>query len=72
MCVYVAIRHPRAHHAPACVHIDAVKIVSIDHMLTLNVAHKSTEEGLFVAQADLEETRKRRGREPVHKSSIFL
>ena len=41
--MYVAIRRPRAHHAHVCVHIDTVKIVSIDHVLTLNVAHQTTE-----------------------------
>ena len=74
MCVYVhvAIRCPRAHHACVCAQIDTVKIVSFDHLLTLNVAHQTTEGGLFEAQADLKETRKRKGRESVHKSSIFL
>ena len=40
--VYVVIRHPRAHQAHACTQIDTVKIVSIDHMLTLNVVHQTT------------------------------
>ena len=71
-CVYVAIHCPRGHNARACVQIDTVKIVSFDHLLTLNVAHQTTEGGLFEAQADLKETRKRKGRESVHKSSIFL
>ena len=42
-----------------CEQIDTVKIVSVDHVLTLNVVHKITErlkqEGLFEAQAGLEE-----------------
>ena len=66
MYMYVAIRRPRAHHARACVQNDTVKIFSIDHVLNLNVAHQithcATEAELFEAQADLEETRNRRGR----------
>ena len=73
VCVYVAIRRPCAHHTyRACVQIDMIKIIRVCRVLTLNVAHQTTEEGFFEAQADIEETRKRRGRESVHKSSIFL
>ena len=74
VCVYVPICRPRAHHACTCMQIDTVKIVSINHVLTLNVAHQTTEawkEGVFEAQAGLEETRKITGRGSVHKSSIF-
>ena len=64
--------HPRLH-TRACAQIDTVKIVIVEHMLTLNVAHQ-TIEACFEAPADLEEieTRKRRGRGSIHKSSIFL
>ena len=66
----MAIRRPRAHHVRVCVQIDMVKIVSVDlRVLTLNVAHQTTKEGLFEAQADLEE---RRGRESVHKSTVLF
>ena len=41
--MYVVICCPRAHHVHACVQIDTVNIVSVDHMLTLNVAHQITE-----------------------------
>ena len=62
VCVYVPIYHPHAQHARACHQIDMVKIVSVDHVLTLNVAHQTTEliwpaaERLFEAQAVLDET----------------
>ena len=39
-CVYVAIHCPRGHNARACVQIDTVKIVSVDRVLTLNLAHQ--------------------------------
>ena len=46
VCMNVAIHRPRAHHActheRACAQIDAVKIASIDHVLTLNVVHQTT------------------------------
>ena len=47
ICVYVAICHPHAHHAcahvhSACMQINAVKIASVDRVLTLNVAHQTT------------------------------
>ena len=57
VCACIAIRRPRAHHAYAyhvCVQIGTVKIVSIDRVLTRNVAHQTTEERLFEAQADLD------------------
>ena len=41
MCVYVAICLPRAHHTRTCMQIDTVKIVSIDHVPTLNVAYSN-------------------------------
>ena len=56
VCMYVVLRHPHAHHGHACVQIDTIKIISVDHMLTLNVAHQQLKL-LFEAQADLEETR---------------
>ena len=58
VCVlyYVQIRHPRpcAQHACVCIPSDTIKIVSIYCMLTLNVAHRTTEtpswsEGSFEA-----------------------
>ena len=49
--------------------IDAVKIVSVDRVLTLNVAHWTLKERF---SADLEEIRKRRGRESMHKGSVLL
>ena len=64
VCVYmyVPIHHPHAQHAREYHQIDTEKIVSVDHVLTLNVAHQTTEliwpvaERLFEAQADLDET----------------
>ena len=56
VCMYVVLRHPCAHHGRACVQIDTIKIISVDHMLTLNVAHQQLKL-IFEAQADLEETR---------------
>ena len=41
VCMYVTICRPRAHHT--CAQIDTVKIVSVDHVLTLYVAHQTTE-----------------------------
>ena len=56
--MYVPIHHPHVYHARACMQIDLVKIVSINHVLTLNVAHHQLElKELFEAQADLEETK---------------
>ena len=46
----------------ACARIHTVNIVSVDRMLTLNVAHQTTE-ACFEAQAEEIETRKRRGRD---------
>ena len=43
--------HMLTTHPCMCMQIDTVKIVSIDCMLTLNVAHQTTKEGLFEAQA---------------------
>ena len=43
VCMYVAIRCPRAHHGRA--QIDMVKIVSVDCVLTQNVAHQTAEKG---------------------------
>ena len=72
VCMWRYVVHVLIIHTRACVQIDKIKIIRVYRMLTLNVAHQTTEEGLFEAQADIEETRKRRGRESVHKSSIFL
>ena len=55
VCMYVAIHRPRAHHAHVYrAQIVTVKIISIDRMLTRNVAHQTIEERLFEAQADLD------------------
>ena len=79
ICMYVCISwyviHMLNTHACACAQIDTVRIVSVDCMLTLNVAHQTTDARAFwgssrsslvprprKAKADLEETRKRRGR----------
>ena len=45
VCVCVPIRrlHVRDHHACMCAQMDTVKIISVDHVLTLNVAHQATE-----------------------------
>ena len=47
VCVYVSmyvlIRRPRAQHACVCASIDTVRIISIDRVQTLNVAHQTTE-----------------------------
>ena len=47
VCVYVSmdvlIRCPRAQHACVCASIDTVRIISIDRVQTLNVAHQTTE-----------------------------
>ena len=57
MCVYMYVcpntsstfsSHTCVH---ACAQIHAVKIVSVDHVLTLNVAHQTTE-ACFEAQAE--------------------
>ena len=42
VCMYVAIHRPRVHHAlRACAYRSSVKIVNVDSMLTLVVAHQS-------------------------------
>ena len=43
VCVCVPIRRLRDHHACMCAQMDTVKIISVDHVLTLNVAHQATE-----------------------------
>ena len=48
VCMYVAIRRPRVHHALHYVRVRAmyhnsVKIVNVDRMLTLIVAHPAGE-----------------------------
>ena len=43
--MYVAIRRPRVHRAVcACAYRNSVKIVNVDRMLTLIVAHQSRTE----------------------------
>ena len=72
MLTNVVIRRPSAQRARACVQIDKVKIVSIDCVLTRNIAHQTAEacgKG-FEAPADLEDTRKRIGRGSIHKSRV--
>ena len=57
VCVYVVIHRQRAHHARTyrvCLQIGTVKIVGVNCVLTRNVAHQTTEERLFEAQADLD------------------
>ena len=57
VCAYVAIHRPCAHHVRTyrvCMQIGMVKIVSVDCVLTRNVAHQTTEERFFEAQADLD------------------
>ena len=78
MCVCGVMSSTCSSCTHACTQNDTVKIVSVDHVLTVNVAHQTIEAQRkgsimrFEAQADLEETRKRRGRGLVHKSGIFL
>ena len=64
VCMYVPICRTCAHHTcvGACAQIRTVNIVSIDYVLTLNVAHQTTE-ACFEAQAEEIETRKRRVRD---------
>ena len=68
MYAYVYVRmsqyvvHVLITRVGACAQIRTVNIVSIDHVLTLNVAHQTTEV-CFEAQAEEIETRKRRGRD---------
>ena len=59
--MYVAIRHPCGYHTHMCEQIDTVKIVSVDCVLTLNVAHQTTE-ARRKGSLRLKWTRKRRGR----------
>ena len=47
VCMYIPICHPHAQHACACAQIDTVRIISIDRMLTLNVAHQTTDARAF-------------------------
>ena len=54
----------------ACAQIRTVSIVSIDHVLTLNVAHQ-TREACFDAQAEEIETIKRRGRDQCTRVLFF-
>ena len=78
VCMYVPIRRPCAHHVHVCAPIDTVKIINVDCVLLDSKCSSpvqnnwSLKEGLFEPQADLEETRKRKGRGSVPKSSIFL
>ena len=64
VCVYVCPNTSStcsSHmHVRACAQIHTVEIVSVDRVLTLNVAHQ-TIEACFEAQAEEIETRKRRG-----------
>ena len=54
MCVCVSryVVHVLVTHTHA--QIDMVNIVRVNHMLTLNVAHQTTDKSSFDAQADIE------------------
>ena len=47
--MYTTICRPHAHHAHHA--IDAVKIICLDRMLILNVAHQQLKEGHFEHEA---------------------
>ena len=74
MCMYVCPNMSTCSShtcVGACAQIDTVYIVSIDRVLTLNVAHQ-TIEACFGAKAGEIETRKRRGRDQYTRVLSFL
>ena len=72
--LYVVIHHPHVHHAIcACTYYNSVKIVNVDCMLVLIVAHQSRSQRV-IAERDLENSllKGRRSRLKQYTSLIII